>query len=230
MRAFCHRAVSRTLAHLLFPQRRRGSLYLSSADWMGRNFSGASSVLPRPRPQGQGARHPRRASSRISPTTARPGRWIRTATTREGIPRSHTALGAGAAAGTPCRRQVSCLGRHSHAGRSFQGQDRVERLWNALGYSLQAWPPRFARGRVPPECLLAVVLIPAAFFIPVGATERALMVASVLLVLIVELLNSAVEAASTGSRWKITPRKAGEGHRQRRGIPEPDQCRLVGRR
>src|SRR5882762_6555574 len=45
------------------------------------------------------------------------------------------------------------------------------------------------------ECLLAAFHIPAALLIPVGGTERALMIASVLLVLIVELLNSAVEAA-----------------------------------
>src|SRR5262249_9074573 len=38
-------------------------------------------------------------------------------------------------------------------------------------------------------------LIPTAFFLHVGGTEKALMVASVLLVLVVELLNSAVEAA-----------------------------------
>src|SRR5207249_7344677 len=36
-------------------------LYLSSADWMGRNFFGANRVvLPGPRPQDQGARHPGR--------------------------------------------------------------------------------------------------------------------------------------------------------------------------
>jgi diacylglycerol kinase (ATP) len=38
------------------------------------------------------------------------------------------------------------------------------------------------------------VLIPAALFLPASATGKALMVASVLLVLIIELLNSAIEA------------------------------------
>jgi diacylglycerol kinase (ATP) len=41
---------------------------------------------------------------------------------------------------------------------------------------------------------LALVLIPAAFFVPVPWSARGLMIASVLLVLIVELLNSAIEA------------------------------------
>jgi diacylglycerol kinase (ATP) len=45
------------------------------------------------------------------------------------------------------------------------------------------------------EALLAGALIPVALFLPVGGIEKALMVGSVLLVLIVELLNSAVEAA-----------------------------------
>jgi diacylglycerol kinase (ATP) len=41
---------------------------------------------------------------------------------------------------------------------------------------------------------LAVVLIPLALFLPVSAIGKALMVASVLLVVIVELINSALEA------------------------------------
>jgi diacylglycerol kinase (ATP) len=45
------------------------------------------------------------------------------------------------------------------------------------------------------EVWLAVVLIPAAFWVGDGALERLLLVGSVLLVMIVELLNSAVEAA-----------------------------------
>ena len=41
---------------------------------------------------------------------------------------------------------------------------------------------------------LAALLIPLAFFLPASGVGRALMVGSVLLVLIVELLNSAIEA------------------------------------
>jgi len=78
----------------------------------------------------------------------------------------------------------------------FKGKTGVERLWNALGYSLQGMASAFRHeDAFRQECLLAAFLIPAALLIPVGGTERALMIASVLLVLIVELLNSAVEAA-----------------------------------
>ncbi|MFT3664941.1 diacylglycerol kinase [Piscinibacter sp.] len=45
------------------------------------------------------------------------------------------------------------------------------------------------------EALLAALLLPAAFFIARGWVELALLLGSVLLVLITELLNSAVEAA-----------------------------------
>jgi len=78
----------------------------------------------------------------------------------------------------------------------FKGKTGVERLWNALRYSLQGMASAFRHeDAFRQECLLAAVLIPAALLIPVGGTERAVMIASVLLVLIVELLNSAVEAA-----------------------------------
>jgi diacylglycerol kinase (ATP) len=78
----------------------------------------------------------------------------------------------------------------------YKGKTGVQRLWNALGYSLQGMASAFRHeGAFRQECLLAVVLIPASFFVRVGGTQKALMIASVLLVLIVELLNSAVEAA-----------------------------------
>ena len=78
----------------------------------------------------------------------------------------------------------------------FKGKTGLQRLWNALGYSLQGMASAFRHeDAFRQECLLAALLIPATFLIPVGGTQRALMIASVLLVLIVELLNSAVEAA-----------------------------------
>lgn len=44
------------------------------------------------------------------------------------------------------------------------------------------------------EVVSALILIPAAFFLPVSKLERIAMVGVVVLVLIVELLNSAIEA------------------------------------
>jgi diacylglycerol kinase (ATP) len=45
------------------------------------------------------------------------------------------------------------------------------------------------------EAILAALLIPTALFLPASGVGKALMIASVLLVIMVELLNSAVEAA-----------------------------------
>jgi diacylglycerol kinase (ATP) len=44
------------------------------------------------------------------------------------------------------------------------------------------------------EGVLAIAMIPAALFLPVAPIERAMLIGSVLLVLLVELLNSAIEA------------------------------------
>ena len=68
------------------------------------------------------------------------------------------------------------------------------RLVSATRYSLSgltaAWRSEAAFRQ---ESLAAVILLPAAFWLGDGAVERALLAGSVLLVLIVELLNTAVE-------------------------------------
>jgi diacylglycerol kinase (ATP) len=45
------------------------------------------------------------------------------------------------------------------------------------------------------ELLLAAILVPAAFYVPASPAEKALLIATVLLVIIVELLNTGVEVA-----------------------------------
>ncbi|MDR5815542.1 diacylglycerol kinase [Caballeronia sp. LZ033] len=45
------------------------------------------------------------------------------------------------------------------------------------------------------EVCIAVILLPIAFLVPVTSAERILLAASVLLVLLVELINSSIEAA-----------------------------------
>jgi len=77
-----------------------------------------------------------------------------------------------------------------------KGKTGLQRIWNACHYSLDGLAAAFRHeDAFRQEVFLAAILIPAALFMPVAATGKALMVASVLLVLIVELLNSAVEAA-----------------------------------
>ena len=76
-----------------------------------------------------------------------------------------------------------------------KGKTGLKRLWNALHYSLAGFQAAYQNENAfRQEVMLALVLIPLALFLPAGAVGKALMVASVLLVMIVELLNSAVEA------------------------------------
>ena len=76
-----------------------------------------------------------------------------------------------------------------------KGKTGLRRLWNAFHYSLAGFKAAYQNeDAFRQESLLAAVLIPLALFLPVGAVGKALMIASVLLVLVVELLNSAVEA------------------------------------
>lgn len=72
----------------------------------------------------------------------------------------------------------------------------MKRIWRAFLYSMAGIKAAFRdEAAFREEAMLAAVMIPAAFYFAPGKIELALMVASVLLVLVVELINSAVEAA-----------------------------------
>lgn len=77
----------------------------------------------------------------------------------------------------------------------YKGKTGLRRLWNAFHYSVAGLKAAYQNeDAFRQETLLAAALIPLALFLPAGAIGKALMIASVLLVLVVELLNSAVEA------------------------------------
>ena len=77
-----------------------------------------------------------------------------------------------------------------------KGKTGLRRIWNALSYSFDGLAAAFRHeDAFRQEVFVAAILIPVAFFMPAGGTGKAVMIAAVLLVLIVELLNSAVEAA-----------------------------------
>ncbi len=76
-----------------------------------------------------------------------------------------------------------------------KGKTGLRRIWNALFYSLDGLKAAYRHeDAFRQEVWLAVVLIPLALFLPPSGPGKALMIASVLMVLIVELLNSAIEA------------------------------------
>ena len=78
----------------------------------------------------------------------------------------------------------------------FKGQTGLRRIWNAFSYSLSGLRAAYRNeDAFRQESLLAALLIPLALFMSVPGFGKALMIGSVLVVLVVELLNSAVEAA-----------------------------------
>ncbi len=79
--------------------------------------------------------------------------------------------------------------------KEFKGKQGIARLINALGYSRDglgaAWKNEAAFRE---EVMLAIVAIPLALFLGHTGVDRALLIGSILLILIVEILNSGLEA------------------------------------
>jgi diacylglycerol kinase (ATP) len=79
---------------------------------------------------------------------------------------------------------------------SHKGKTGLTRLVNAARYSLAGLAAAIRHeDAFRQELILAAVLVPAGVVLGKTGVERALLVCSVLLVLIVELANSAIEAA-----------------------------------
>lgn len=77
----------------------------------------------------------------------------------------------------------------------FKGKTGLRRVWNAMHYSLAGLKAAYRHeDAFRQEVALSLLLVPLALFLPVAGAGKALMVASVLLVLIIELVNSAIEA------------------------------------
>jgi diacylglycerol kinase (ATP) len=78
---------------------------------------------------------------------------------------------------------------------ALKGKKGLARLWNALGYSRDglgaAWKNEAAFRE---EVLLAIITLPLALYLGKTGPDRALLTGSIILILIVEILNSAVEA------------------------------------
>ena len=71
----------------------------------------------------------------------------------------------------------------------LKGKKGLRRLINATGYSMKGLSAAYRE-----EVLLACVLIPCALLLGLPAVETVLLIGSVLLLMLVEILNSAIEA------------------------------------
>lgn len=77
----------------------------------------------------------------------------------------------------------------------FKGKTGLVRVWNAFFYSVDGLRAAIKHeDAFRQELLLTLIGIPLALWLEPGAAGRALMIGSLFLVLIVELINSAIEA------------------------------------
>ena len=86
----------------------------------------------------------------------------------------------------------------------------LNRIWFALGYSLEGlragwWETAFRQ-----EALAAIVLLPLSFWLGTNWVETALLAGSVVLVMVVELLNTGIETAidRIGPEWHDLSKRA----------------------
>ncbi|MXR36547.1 diacylglycerol kinase [Craterilacuibacter sinensis] len=78
----------------------------------------------------------------------------------------------------------------------YKGKTGLRRLFNAFGYSMAGFKAAFVHEDAFRQLtLLALVLVPTACLLEVSTVERVLLIAATLATLIIELFNSAIEAA-----------------------------------
>ena len=77
----------------------------------------------------------------------------------------------------------------------FKGKTGIKRLINAFGYSLSGFKVAFAKeDAFRQEVFLSIILVTVAVYVSNSSIELDLLIGSTLLVPIIELLNSAIEA------------------------------------
>jgi diacylglycerol kinase (ATP) len=84
------------------------------------------------------------------------------------------------------------------------------RLWHATGYSLAGLRAGWAETAFRQEALAAIVLLPASLWVGRSWVETALLAGVVLFVLVVELLNTAIESVvdRVGPQWHPMSKRA----------------------
>ena len=86
----------------------------------------------------------------------------------------------------------------------------LNRVWHALGYSVAGLRAGWHETAFRQEAVASLVLIPAAFWLSRSWVEAALLAGSVILVMIVELLNTGIETAidRIGPEWHDLSKRA----------------------
>ena len=83
-------------------------------------------------------------------------------------------------------------------------------MWYALGFSLAGLRAGWGETAFRQECIAAIVLLPLSFWLGRNWVEIALLAGSVMLLMIVELLNTGLESAidRIGPEWHALSKRA----------------------
>jgi diacylglycerol kinase (ATP) len=86
----------------------------------------------------------------------------------------------------------------------------LSRVWHATGYSLAGLRAGWHETAFRQEAIASVVLIPAAFWLGSNWVETVLLAGTVILIMIVELLNTGIETAidRIGPEWHDLSKRA----------------------
>jgi len=86
----------------------------------------------------------------------------------------------------------------------------LNRIWHATGYSLAGLKAGWGETAFRQEALAALVMIPLAFWLGNGWVEVSILIGAVTLILVVELLNTAIETAidRIGPEWHDLSKRA----------------------
>ena len=86
----------------------------------------------------------------------------------------------------------------------------ASRMWHAFGYSVAGLRSGWGETAFRQEALAAIVMIPLAFWVGQTWVETALLAGSVMLVMMVELLNTGIETAidRIGPEWHDLSKRA----------------------
>ncbi len=86
----------------------------------------------------------------------------------------------------------------------------ASRMWHAFGYSVAGLRSGWGETAFRQEAIAAIVMIPLAFWVGQTWVETALLAGSVMLVMMVELLNTGIETAidRIGPEWHDLSKRA----------------------
>ena len=91
-----------------------------------------------------------------------------------------------------------------------KGRKGLNRMWHATGYSMAGLRAGWGETAFRQEALAAMLMVPLAFWLGRTWLETAFLCASVVMVMVVELLNTAVETAidRIGPEWHDLSKRA----------------------